>query len=163
MAFKTIIMKLDLIEFDREVLNKSFEWLNDPEIKFLISTPDVTKQSQNDWFESLAYRNDYKVYGIRLNGEDAIGVMGFKRINFDEGISEYFGYIGNKSFWGKGIGNWMLDSAIKIAEDLKLGKIYLDVLCSNYVAINLYFKKGFKIVSFENNTYKMDRKIQHTL
>ncbi len=44
-------------EFDRRVFEKSLEWLNDPEIKYLIVAPDSDRESRERWFNSLKQIN----------------------------------------------------------------------------------------------------------
>jgi RimJ/RimL family protein N-acetyltransferase len=149
-------MTLVLRDFNEEMLRQSFDWLNDPEIKLLSNAPDITKEKQQNWFHSLRSREDYLIKSIYADNEP-IGVIGLKKIDEKEKIAEYFGYIGNKAYWGKGIGNWMMDKVIKIAEEKQLLKIYLHVIVENYVAINLYFKKGFTIKAYKEGNYIMHK------
>lgn len=129
-----------LIDFNTECLEKSWNWLNDPEIKELTMTPDFTKQDQINFYNSLPQKTDYWIKGIAENGA-CIGAMGLKNITKVD--AEYWGYIGEKDSWGKGIGKFMLEAAIEKAQLLKLEKIYLKVLKTNTRAIQLYLKKGF--------------------
>jgi len=147
-------LKLDI--FDEEVLQLSFDWLNDTEVKFLTKTPDLSREGQQNWFRSLPNRNDYLVKCVKANNT-AVGVVGLKKIDFNVCEAEYFGYIGDKAYWGKGIGKWMLAKAINLAQNKQLAKVYLNVIAENYVAINLYFKMGFKIISYTPNSYLMEK------
>ena len=70
-----------------------------------------------------------------------IGVMGLKNITQTQ--AEYWGYIGEIDFWGKGIGKLMLSHATKVATEFNLKKIYLTVLKDNARAIKLYEHFGF--------------------
>ena len=47
------LVEVEFREFDREALQKSWEWLNDPQLKSLTMTPDFDQESQERWFESL--------------------------------------------------------------------------------------------------------------
>jgi RimJ/RimL family protein N-acetyltransferase len=150
-------LKLDI--FDEEVMKLSFDWLNDAEVKFLTKTPDLSREVQQNWFNSLPNRNDYLVRCVKVDNI-AIGVVGLKKIDYNTYEAEYFGYIGNKAYWGKGIGKWMLVEAIKLAEKKQLVKVYLNVITENYVAVNLYFKMGFKIISYTPNSYLMEKNLK---
>jgi len=152
-------MNLALSDFTENILNHSFEWLHDPEIKFLTKTPDITKEQQLIWFKSLKDRKDYLVKAINVIDEP-VGVVGLKKICTLEKKAEYFGYIGNKAYWGKGIGDWMLNKALELAIAQDLEKVYLNVIIENYKAINLYFKTGFKIVSYNESCYLMEKKLK---
>ena len=68
MEFRRII-EVHHEEFDEIALKKSWVWLNDPEIKSLTITPDLEKENQRRWFESLKSRKDYFVlpHGIETS------------------------------------------------------------------------------------------------
>ena len=154
MEVQVLNLKLDI--FDEEVLKLSFDWLSDAEVKFLTKTPDLSREIQQNWFNDLPSRKDYLVRSVKADNL-AIGVFGLKKIDYNAREAEYFGYIGNKSYWGKGIGKWMLAKAINLAQNKQLAKVYLNVIAENYVAINLYFKMGFKIISYTPNSYLMEK------
>ena len=136
---------LSLVEYDLLFLEKSWEWLHDAEIKHLTLTPDYTKEDQLDFYNSLSSKKDYWIKGIKENNIP-IGLMGIKHINLSEKSAEYWGFIGEKKYWGKGIGKFMLDQAFTKANELELRILYLKVDQQNLRAKQLYLKKGFKIV-----------------
>ena len=107
---------IDFVEYDTTFLNLSWDWLNDPEIKFLTDTPDFSRDQQLSWFEGLKNRSDYKVWGIRI-GAERIGVCGLK--NITNSSAEYFGYIADKSFWAKDLVNFC--SSLLVKRQLKWG------------------------------------------
>ncbi|MET4560626.1 GNAT family N-acetyltransferase [Lysinibacillus parviboronicapiens] len=141
-VFKSLIERetLEFREYDRATLECSYSWLNDPEIKFLTMTPDFTKESQENWFVSLKNINNYYIKSIYLDNEP-IGALGIKNIN--ENCGEYWGYIAEKKFWGKGYGKYLLDYAIRYAMNINLTYLYLRVVKDNIRAIKLYEKIGF--------------------
>lgn len=53
------IVKVEFTDYDEEALEKSWKWLNDPEIKYLTDTPDFDKKTKKEWFESIEQRDDY--------------------------------------------------------------------------------------------------------
>jgi len=142
-----------LVDFDLVFLDKSWGWLNDPDIKKLTLTPDFTKTDQIDFYNSLPQRTNYWIKGIMENG-GPVGVVGLKNIN--ETDAEYWGYIGEKSYWGKGLGSFMIHSSVEKAKELSLSKIYLKVSKENERAKQLYVKKGFQlIVDLEIEQYEL--------
>ena len=132
-----------LVNYDLTFLEKSWEWLNDPEIKALTLTPDFSKEDQLQFYRSLPQKKDYWIRGITENNIP-VGAMGLKNIDIGGSSAEYWGYIGEKEFWGKGIGKFILKEAILKARELNLKKIYLKVTTKNTIAKNLYLKMGFK-------------------
>jgi len=135
-----------LEKYDVTFLEKSWEWLNDPEIKQLTLTPDFSKEDQLNFYNSLPQKKDYWIKGIAEDGIP-IGAMGLKNINKEHSSAEYWGYIGEKEYWGKGIGKFVLKEAIRKTRELNLKKIYLKVSRKNLRARILYEKMGFKLKS----------------
>lgn len=132
-----------LVEYDREFLSKSWIWLNDPEMKALTLTPDFSKEEQLTFYDNLQGRKDYWIRGVIENGIP-IGAMGLKNITAQK--AEYWGYIGDKSYWGKGIGVFMLNAAINQAKILKLAQLHLIVSNENLRAKALYLNNGFQLL-----------------
>lgn len=132
--------EIKAVVFDREFLELSWKWLNNPLIKKLTDTPSFTKTDQMNWFLSLTNRKDYYIWGLELMNKK-IGVFGIKNINKKEG--EYFGFIGVKELWGKGYGQQVLNLAVIKGAELGLSLIWLKVLTENTLAIRSYLKFGF--------------------
>lgn len=150
-------MNVKLVFFSEKFLNLSWVWLNDDEINELTNTPKISKQAQLDWFTTLPEKIDYKIWGIEVNGEP-IGACGLKNITAQN--CEYWGYIGEKAYWGQGIGEIVLLSLIKKAKEYGLKTIWLKVLKTNIRAIKLYEKCGFhEIGNFDERQKKMEIKL----
>lgn len=132
-----------LVKYSKSFLDKSWDWLHDEEIKKLTMTPDFSKEEQLQFYSNLSKRLDYWIKGIAFN-EKPVGVFGIKNITTIDG--EYWGYLGEKDFWGKGIGRIMLNAAIQKAKELSLKTIYLHVADFNERAKKLYEKSGFHFI-----------------
>ena len=142
---------VSLVPFDRTILERSFHWLNDPEIRFLTDTPVVTPEAQEAWFAGLPARDDYAVWGVLADGEP-VGVCGIKHM--DDGEGEYFGYIGEKAYWGRGVGRRMMVLTEGKARERGLSRLGLTVLNVNERALGLYGKCGYRCArSDEKYTY----------
>jgi RimJ/RimL family protein N-acetyltransferase len=133
--------KLSFHPYDMDYLDHSWNWLNDPETKALVDAGDFTRAQQRAWFESLSGRNDYLVWGVGLHNQP-VGVVGLKGI--ERASAEYFGYFGEKSCWGKGLGQQMLDFAEDQARQRGITLMRLRVLESNTRAIRLYERLGYR-------------------
>jgi len=149
-------MKIEFVEFDRDFLSKSWEWLNDREIKYLTNTPDFSKEEQVEWFNKIRARTDYLIYGVIVDSMK-VGACGLK--NITENDCEYWGYIGEKHYWGRGIGKVMMDFIEEKAKELKLKSIWLKVIDNNERAIALYKRVGFKIEKFDNKLIIMRKSL----
>lgn len=148
-------MKVVFTEFDELFLEYSWFWLNDPAIKRLLQADDFTQEDQRKWFESLKNRNDYLIWGIKLDTEP-IGSCGLKSISANE--CEYWGYIGEKNYWGKGIGKIIMAYVEEKAIEKNLSSIWLKVTEANVRAIGLYEKYGY-IIEFKKNGMIKMRKV----
>lgn len=137
-------MNVRLVTYDRSFLDHSWTWLNDSEIKKLTDTTDFTRETQKRWYDSLPSRNDYKIWGVMAD-KTSIGVCGLKKITRED--CEYWGYIGEKDYWGKGIGRIITELMEKEARGLYLKSIWLQVLRENERAIRLYVKLGYIVES----------------
>ncbi len=135
-----MMLTISLSDFTKDILDKSWYWLNDPEIKRLTNTPDFTREQQRQWFKNLSQKKDYLIWGV-LADSNPIGVCGLKNITKTD--AEYWGYIGEKAYWGKGIGKEMMKLMKAKAKELGLESIWLEVIKENYRAIGLYEKVGY--------------------
>lgn len=140
MKFRSII-NIQFKEYDRRMLEKSWEWLNDPEIKEMTLTPDLNKTSQEEWYQNLKNRKDYYIAGV-WRDEEPIGVIGIKHINSMDG--ELFGYIGEKKYWGKAIGVDMMKRTLKQGREMGLSSVYSIIGKENINSIKLHQRFGFK-------------------
>jgi len=91
-----------LVDYDKTFFELSKDWISDPEINTLIAAgPLPLEEKRLEWYNSLSSRKDYKIKGVLYEGQP-IGVCGLKNITDTD--AEYWGYIGAKSLWGKGLG-----------------------------------------------------------
>ena len=98
--------RLSFGRYDEQFLEKSWQWLHDPEIKRLTMTPDFTREDQLRWFARLPEMTDYRIWGISCGGQP-VGALGLKHILGDR--AEYWGYIGERHYWGGGLGEEMME------------------------------------------------------
>ena len=136
------IIEVDHKEFDEVALEKSWEWLQDPELKRLTMAPDIDKESQRRWFENLKTRKDYYVF-CSWQGDKPIGVGGLKHIT--EKDAELFGYIGDKYYRGKGVVADMMDFCLGVAKNVfKLESVYTILLKNNTAAFKINKRYGYE-------------------
>ena len=141
--------KILAVPYTKEFLTYSWSWLQDEEMRNLTMTPIFSKDDQITWFNRLGDRDDYLIWGIQFEGKP-VGAFGIK--NIQAGAGEYWGYIGDKNYWGIGIGKWMIGKAIEYANDNNFQHLYLKVHPQNIRAIQLYLKSDFVILDSQDNT-----------
>lgn len=135
--------KLHLVDFDIVCLNKSWEWLSDPGLRQLTLSPEFTREEQLRFYDSIKSRDDYNIWGVFLDGFGLIGVAGLKNCRLT--LAEYWGYIGERNLWGKGLGKRMISIVEEKAKGLGFTQLELKVSITNERAIALYKKTGFTI------------------
>jgi RimJ/RimL family protein N-acetyltransferase len=145
-----------LCKFDEYFLEMTWNWLNDPEIKELTNSSEFTIDDQKKWFTNLKNRKDYLIWGLTLNGKP-IGACGLKNITQND--CEYWGYIGEKEYWGKGLGSKILIYMEVEANKLNLESIWLQVIKSNERAIRLYIKHGYTLMKEKEGIFYLQKNI----
>lgn len=148
--------KIDFVEYTKDFLDLSWEWLNDPEIKVLTMTPDFTMEEQDIFFNNLPRRTDYKISGILINGAKA-GACGLKNIKDRE--AELWCYIGLKQYWGAGLSRFIIEHIQAESNMLNISCLYLKVSRLNIRAIKVYEKNGFSKVSEFPQYFLMSKQI----
>jgi RimJ/RimL family protein N-acetyltransferase len=145
-----------LRETDAEI---SYRWRNDPEIwKYTLSRPDkeITLEIEKDWIQKVLSRSDEKRFAVCLRDTDEyIGNVQLTDINSYE--AEFHIFIGEKKYWGKGLGTKVTSLAVDYAFNvLELQSVYLFVKKENVAAIRAYEKAGFnKIIEDESGNIRL--------
>jgi RimJ/RimL family protein N-acetyltransferase len=148
---------IKLVQFDQHFLEHSWRWLNDPETKRLTMTPDFSRSDQERFFASLP-RPGYFIWGVALADGTAIGAAGLKGVRRD--TASYWGYIGEASFRGKGLGRHLLALVEDEARILGLSVLDLQVAAFNAVAIALYEKAGYRETGRDGDALIMMKSLQ---
>lgn len=140
------------------------EWVLDPEvIRYSMTKFHRISNVEKivDWFNSTLF--DSKTFQLGIidpSSKELIGYAGIAGLNEVDGNGEYFIFIGNKSYWGKGIASEVTKHIIKSGfETLNLHRIFLTASSKNPGAIRAYEKAGFvhegkmREAFFRNNEY----------
>ncbi|MFD1019130.1 UDP-4-amino-4,6-dideoxy-N-acetyl-beta-L-altrosamine N-acetyltransferase [Thalassobacillus hwangdonensis] len=122
-------------------------WRNDPEVMQSTSpTLDTyTLEDTKAFIEMISTSAQSKSYLIEAKeGGQPIGVVSLINIDYKNRNAECIIDIGEKEWWGKGIGKEAMNLLLHYAfAELNLHKVHLKVFSFNYRAIKLYEKLGF--------------------
>ena len=132
------------VPFDETYLDASYEWLADPEMARLTMSQAQTREQQRAWFDGLAGRTDYAIWGIEHDGVP-VGVMGLKHLDRDDGGAEYFMYLGDLSVWGKGIARWATGEILAEARSRGLTHVWGLVGKHNDRSLAVHTHLGFTV------------------
>ena len=113
------------------------------ETKYLVINEELR------FFEQLPHQTDYKIWSVVLNNTELIGAAGLK--NHRGKLAEYWGYIGEKQYWNKGLGRKLIRAVEEKARELDFVDLDLQVSTANVSAIALYKKSGY-VIDTETST-----------
>lgn len=138
----------------------SVKWRNDPEVfKYTGNTyaHEITIESELAWIrKAIANPNDYRC-AIIANG---VYVGNIYLTDINDGVAHYHIFIGDKSYWGKGVAKL---ASLQIIEygfrKLNLNQIILRVKSMNLSACNLYKALGFNEVQSDGEWITMSKTV----
>ena len=129
----------------------SYKWRNDPDIwQNTGRKPDrhITEQIENEWIRKVLSEGNSSRFAIMADNAYIGNIQITNILPGEEG--EYHVFIGEKNYWGKGIGTLATWQLIRYArEGLNLKRLYLFVKPNNEAAVRVYKKCGFLKVSEE--------------
>lgn len=138
----------------------SYHWRNDVDIwKYTGHQPDivVTLEIEQQWIAKVLMRKDEKRFAIcTLLENKYIGNVQLTNINDSSG--EFHIFIGDKNYWGRGIGKEATLKMINMAfNKFHLNEVFLEVDVNNIPAVKAYQAIGFN--EYGKNDSKLKMKI----
>ena len=129
---------------EREDLPNYLRWINDPDVLAYFGTYlPYNMVKEESWFERMNQDASVLNFAIEYEGQH-VGGCGFVNINHRHQSSEVGLFIGEKSFWDKGLGQDTLRVMLDYGFDfLNLHRIYLRVFVENERGVHAYEKVGF--------------------
>ena len=147
---------------EKEDLPLFVNWLNDPDVRRYLSLYSPLSNAQEEkWFEDLASHclaeQPLMIETLDEGTWRPLGNISFLNVDQQSRNAELGIFIGEKGFWGKGIGTkaiaLMLDYGFMT---LNLHRIYLRVFYPNQRGIHCYEKLGFKHEGNMREAYYLD-------
>jgi RimJ/RimL family protein N-acetyltransferase len=130
-----------------DVNSKYLSWLHDDQVMQGIATSGYTLENLAVYVSERISKPDVAFFAIcDLGSNEHIGNI---KIDFHDpkaNVSELGLLIGNKNYWGRGVGSEACRLALTYGfNTMALRKIYLAVYENNQTAKRLYEKLGFKL------------------
>ena len=131
-------------------LPKFVRWFSDKDVSRYLSVDfsNFTLKKEKKWYEDTKKDKTvitFGIYALEKNRKKLIGSTGLKYIDLYNKKAEFGVGIGDKKYWGKGIGTettkLMIAFGFKV---LGLNSIYLLVFSKNKAGQKAYKKVGFK-------------------
>ena len=133
-------------------------WLNDPVVNQYLETRSVTLQNLREYIRSKNESDTAILLGIfcRESGKH-IGNVKLEPIDRDKKVATMGLLIGDKMYWGRGIGTEVVNLATSYAfETLRIGEVNLGVISENKSAMRVYGKCNFIIDHIEKKAVDHD-------
>lgn len=141
-------MAYELRELKQKDCEGMLEWMHDPEINYFY-TDKIRNATEEDVLRFIQVAEKEKKEGITyhyavVNEQDEyLGTISLKNIELVKG-AEYAISMRGK-YHGQGIASWATQEILGIAfEQLKLHRVYLNVLSDNTHANRFYERNGFR-------------------
>ena len=146
---------------ENDATERYCKWLNDPVVNKYLETREATIEDLKEYIKSRKKSPNCLFFGIFLKENNKhIGNVKLEPIDFEKKISDFGMMIGEKEYWGKGIGTEVTQLVINYAfNELNLKKIRLGVIPENIPARKVYEKVGFKVTKIEKNKIRHGDKL----
>jgi len=132
--------------YEKSDADALFRWFADEEVTRWLGPPNFPSRAHQEKFIELAQASsdDAKYFAIETLEGKLVGDCGLRFIDWKSRKAEFFITIGEKQFWGKGLGSDALRIVIRVAFDkMNLNRLWLTVLVDNPRAVRCYEKCGF--------------------
>lgn len=142
--------KFSLLPVEPETKKLFLEWWRDPEVRPMqdSSLLPVSRGKCEENFEHWFLSESDSQISFQIMTPDrqkAIGIANLRSIDWLNRSAEFTIFIGNKSYWNKGIGKGVTRAMTELAfKEYNLHRLMLRVYSHNQRAINVYKKIGFK-------------------
>jgi ribosomal-protein-alanine N-acetyltransferase len=139
--------QIALRDIKREDMKDKVRWFNDPQVnRTLILEENLDLGKTLKWFDEHINDESRHEFIVESKQGDLIGITGLIHINRKHNTAECYCIIGEKAFWGKGVGTeahaLLFDWGFK---NLNLHKIWADIRKENIAIIKIIERLGFKV------------------
>lgn len=143
-------------------LEKSLKWVNDQNVtQFLGMYLPQSFQQEEEWFDNLKNRKNDIIVAIETHDKKFIGTTGLHNIDGKNRRATFGIIIGEKTYWGKGLGTEVLMLLLKYAfNTLNLHKVCSFLLALNERSLKMHLKCGFKEIGRRKEQFFRDGKYE---
>jgi UDP-4-amino-4,6-dideoxy-N-acetyl-beta-L-altrosamine N-acetyltransferase len=140
------VKRVSLRALRAEDLDRTLEWVNDPEVTRYTGTVFTISASEHQqWYQELLRDRTRRVFAIVTSDAKHIGNIGLKDIDWVARNAEVLVYVGEGEFRGKGYGIEAIEALVELAfQRLNLHRLYAKVFSYNERAMKSFERCGFK-------------------
>ena len=141
-----------------EDINKNYiSWFRDNKVTEYLEARNISIEDSKKYLRDGILHRNYYIYAIcDKNTDNHIGNIKIGPIRRFDGVSDLVTIIGNRDYWGKGIGTEAIKLVVKKAfTEGGLKKFSASIDSSNKGSLNAYQRAGFKLeAKLKNYFYK---------
>lgn len=140
-------------------------WLNDPKVNRYLETRKTTIDEVKKYIKEKNKNPNCLFLGIFLKENNKhIGNIKLEPINFSLYNTTLGLLVGDKNYWGRGIGTEATKLLVNYAfQKLNLKEVNLVVISENIAALKVHEKVGFKVDKIERNSIRHGKKLFDTV
>jgi RimJ/RimL family protein N-acetyltransferase len=146
---------------ERHDLLKNYQWANDRELIRLAGMNPLPKSvwEVERWYETSTTSPSTQIFAIKSLDGEYLGNIELADMEVRVGRAEVGVLVGERSFWGKGIGSDAVYTLCKFAfEELRMHRLEARVLEHNERARRIFEKVGFKSEGIERESHYAEGK-----
>ena len=138
---------INLRPMEKDDIELKVKWFNDAAVnRTLVIDEHLELEKSLKWFDKVQSDESRRDFVVETKEGEPIGITGLLEISRKHGTAECFCVIGEKKFWGKGLGTIIHSLLIQWAfEELGLNKIWAVIYTNNAPIIRIIEKLGFKV------------------
>jgi dTDP-4-dehydrorhamnose reductase len=142
---------------EKDATQSYCDWLNDPEVNRYLVTQSGTLESCREFIRAKNTQHDCFFFGIFERATDKhIGNIKLEPIDYQRKRATYSILIGDKEYWGKGIGTEATQLILHFAfQNLDMEVVDLGVIKEHESALRIYKKLGFIQTGIDQNKHKL--------
>jgi UDP-4-amino-4,6-dideoxy-N-acetyl-beta-L-altrosamine N-acetyltransferase len=149
-----------LKDVDYSIQLETRNWRNSGNVSKYFQLKYIDEQTHRNWLEQLKEENPKIIAFLIKYNEKYIGITYFHSIDYKNKVCDWGIYIYNENNRGLGLGQKALEVSLDYAKNnLKMKKVYLEVLEDNVRAKSLYKKLGFKFFQQKTNVLRFEKNL----
>ena len=144
-----------------EDINKNYiSWFRDNKVTEYLEARNISIDDSKKYLTDGILRRNYYIYAIcDKNTEDHVGNIKIGPLRRFDGVSDLVTLIGNRDYWGKGVGTGAIKLVVQKAfSEGGLRKFSASIDSSNKGSLNAYQRAGFKLEAKLKNYFYKDNK-----
>ena len=145
----------------KDVTQNYLQWLQDNDVNYFLETKHEKQNLKKikNYVNSCNNSDNIYLFGIFTISDIHVGNIKLGPIKINHSLASTSIFLGNKKYWGKGIGSDAINSLANFSfRDLNLNKLTAGMYYNNLHSIKAFGKVGFMREGLRKKHYKLENK-----